>query len=94
MNLAVDIVKRGNKRRSEAFDCAKLRRSIMATCHSLKTPEGQSHMIADAVCSHVIDWLENRPEVTSDDLRLVAARHLKIHHPEAAYIYEQHHMII
>jgi hypothetical protein len=37
-----------------------------------------------------LEWLEQRPEVTSHDIRLVATRHLRAHHPDAAYLYEQH----
>ena len=94
MSLTVDIVKRGGKRPSEAFERAKLKASILAACLSVKTPEGQAESIAHAVTEAVISWLEQRPEVTSQDLRIVAARHLKAHHPDAAYLYEQHRIVI
>jgi len=90
MNLAVDIIKHGGKRQSERFMREKLHTSIVAACLSVRTPEGQANGIAHAVCDAVITWLQQRPEVTSHDIRLVATRHLKSHHPEAAYLYEQH----
>ncbi|HEU4830834.1 MAG TPA: ATP cone domain-containing protein [Candidatus Saccharimonadales bacterium] len=90
MSLSVDIVKRGGKRQTEHFVREKLHASIVAACLSVRTPEGQAEATAHAVCDAVIAWLRQRPEVTSHDLRVVAARHLKSHHPEAAYIYEQH----
>lgn len=89
MGLAVDIVKHGGKRPSESFERDKLHASIVAACLSVRTPEGQAETTARVVCDAVITWLDNRPEVTSTDIRTVAARHLKSHHPEAAYMYEQ-----
>jgi transcriptional regulator NrdR family protein len=94
MSLTVDIVKRSNKRPTEAFDRAKLKASVLAACLSVRTPEGQAETIAHAVTEAVIGWLIERPEVTSQDLRVVATRHLKAHHPEAAYLYEQHRIVI
>lgn len=89
MTLAVDIVKHGGKRPSEAFSRDKLHASIVAACLSVRTPEGQAETTARVVCDAVIVWLDGRPEVTSNDIRIAAARHLKKHQPEAAYLYEQ-----
>ena len=86
----IDIVKRKGQRPTEAFERAKLHRSIVAATLSARTPEGQADNIAHAVTNYVLEWLENRPEVTSHDIRLVATRHLRAHHPDAAYLYEQH----
>lgn len=94
MNLAVDIVKHGNRNQTERFVRERLHNSIVSACLSVRVPEGQAETIAHAVCDGVITWLRQRPEVTSQDIRTVATRHLKSHHPEAAYLYEQHHMII
>lgn len=91
---AIDIVKRAGKRPTEAFDPKKLHASVRAACLSVRAPEGEADMTALAVTNAVIVWLEPRPEVTSDDLRRVASRHLKTYHPEAAYFYEQHRTII
>jgi transcriptional regulator NrdR family protein len=90
MNLAVDIIKRGGNRQSERFKREKLHASIVAACLSVRTPEGQAEATAHAVCDAVIAWLQQRPEVTSHDIRMVAIRRLKSYHPEAAYLYEQH----
>lgn len=94
MNLAVDIVKHGGKRQTERFMREKLHASIVAACLSVQTPEGQAETTAHAVCDAVIIWLQPHPEVTSHDIRIVAARHLKNYHPEAAYLYEQHRITI
>jgi ATP cone domain. len=94
MDLAVDIVKSGNRNQTERFVREKLHNSIVAACLSVRMPEGQAETTAHAVCDGVIVWLQQRPEVTSQDIRTVATRHLKSYHPEAAYLYEQQHMII
>lgn len=86
----VDIVKRRGQRPTESFDRNKLHKSIVAATLSARTPDGQAENIANAVTNYVLEWLQTRPEVTSHDLRLVATRHLRAHHPDAAYLYEQH----
>ena len=91
---AIDIVKRAGKRPSEAFNPHKLHASIRAACLSVRSPDGVANMTAWAVTDAVIVWLETRPEVTSNDLRRVASRHLTVYHPDAAYLYEQHRTII
>ncbi len=94
MSLSVDIIKRSGKRPSEKFNRQKLHSSIVAACLSVRVPEGQAEMIGNIVCSNVEEWLANRPEVTSNDIRIAATRHLTKHHPEAAYLYEQHRITI
>ena len=86
----ITIIKRKGRRPSESFSKAKLHQSITAATLSARTPEGQADSIAHAVTNYVLEWLESRPEVTSHDIRLVATRHLRAHHPDAAYLYEQH----
>lgn len=94
MNLSVDIIKHDGSRPTEQFMRKKLHASIVASCLSVRAPEGQAEEIANAVCDAVIIWLQKRPEITSNDVRRVASRHLKCHHPEAAYLYEQHSITI
>jgi hypothetical protein len=49
---------------------------------------------ADNVCDAVIIWLETKPEVTSADLRRKATETLESFHPEAAYLYKHHRLVI
>jgi transcriptional regulator NrdR family protein len=88
----IDIIKRDGRRPSEEFSKEKLHDSIVAACLSVRTPVGQAEAIAHAVSESVIGWLQNKPEVTSHDLRRIAAKHLQTHHPDAAYIYQQHRL--
>ena len=88
------IVKRQGKRPTEAFEREKLHASILATCLSVKAPEGQAQATATTVSDAVADWLEDKPEVTSEDIRRKAASVLERYHPEAAHLYKHHHMVI
>lgn len=90
----IDVVKSGGERPTESYQRAKLERSIRAALYSLKTPEGQAVDTASAVCDLVEQWLENRNEVTSNDLRRQAVTALEPLHPEAAYLYKQYKIII
>jgi transcriptional regulator NrdR family protein len=95
MGLAVDIVKRqGRKQSREKFQRQKLYYSILAVCLSVKTPEGEAESIANYVCREVDEWLADKSEITSQDLRTISSKHLRKHHPEAAYLYEQYHITI
>lgn len=94
MSLAVDVVKRAGGRPTESYDRDKLHASVVAACLSVRAPDGQAEAIARAVCDAVDQWLTEHREVTSHDLRRVASQHLAAHHPEAAYFYEQHRVIL
>lgn len=91
---SVDIIKHGGQRESERFLRQKLHASIVAACLSIGTPVGQAEAIAHAVCDSVIGWLQDKPEITSYDLHHITAKHLQVHHPDAAYMYEQYQITI
>lgn len=91
---AIDIVKAHGRRPTEPFQRDKLHASIRAACLSVRSPEGEAELTAHNVCNAVLVWLETRPEVTSHDIRRVAADALRTYHPEAAYFYSQHKHII
>ena len=90
----VNIVKRGGARASESFRRDKLHNSIVAACIGAGAPTGQAEMIAKNVTEAVMGWLATKPEVTSHDVRRVAAKRLHTHHPDAAYLYEHHRTIL
>ena len=89
----IDVVKRGN-RPTEIFDPEKLHHSIVATCRSVHTPDGQAEDIAKAVTVSVMQWCQTRPEITSDDIRRQAHQTLAKLHTDAAYLYEHHKHIV
>ncbi len=90
----IEIIKREGERQSEAFTRDKLRASVFAACLSARTPEGSAENIANRICSSVEKWCDNKPEVTSHDLRRVAADLLETFQPEAAYLYKHHRFVI
>lgn len=92
--LAVDVVKRRGKRTTEQFDFDKLYRSLRAACLSVKAPDGHAHDTATQACKVVVDWCGDKSEVTSADIRRQAAKALTRFHPEAAYIYEHHKVMM
>jgi transcriptional regulator NrdR family protein len=94
MSLAIDIVKREGRRPTERFDRDKLHASIRAACLSVRSPEGEAETTASNVCDAVIIWLETKPEVTSHDLRRKATSVLQRFHPEAAYLYQHHRVVM
>lgn len=94
MGLAIDVVKRSGKRPAEPFNSDKLLHSIRAACLSVHAPEGEAESAANNVTSAVIVWLGNKSTVTSDDLRRIASTHLERYHPDAAYLYQHHRVII
>lgn len=94
MSLAIDIVKREGRRPSERFDRNKLHASIRAACLSVRTPDGEAELITTKVCDALIIWLKTKPEVTSSDLRRKATETLQTFHPEAAYLYKHHRLVM
>ena len=88
--LVVHIVKNGRRRKIEPFDQHKLHQSLVAACLASGTPTGHAEHMARRVTEDVIVWLQGHQEVTSNDLRRVASRHLRTYHPDASYFYEHH----
>ncbi len=87
------IVKRhghGHHAQTEHFEREKMHKSIVAACLSCGVPTGHAESIARRITDEVVDWLRDKPEVTSEDLRRTATHYLKTHHPDAAYLYEHH----
>lgn len=91
---SIDIVKSGGRRPSEPFSHDKLYASVRAACLSVRSPEGEAEMTAKKVCDTVEKWLDTKPEVTSADLRRKASEALEKHHPEAAYLYKHHRLVM
>ena len=67
----------------------KLKQSIVATCRSLKVPDGQAEEIAALVVKGVSEWCHDKAEITSNDIRRIGATILAKYHIEAAYLYKQ-----
>lgn len=85
------IVKRAGS--TEAYDERKLYASVYAACLSVREHPGSAELIAQEVARDVGKWLEKKHEVTSNDIRRVAAEHLKVINPDAGHIYLTHRII-
>jgi transcriptional regulator NrdR family protein len=92
--MAVDIIKRGGERKTERFDSTKLHASVLAACLSVRSPEGEAESVAQTVAERVTEWCSSKPAATSSDIRRVAAEFLDHLHPDAAYLYQNHHLVI
>ncbi len=88
------IIKRRGQRTSERFAPEKLHTSVQAACLSVRTPEGEAQLIAKRVVDAVMTWSKHKSSVTSDDIRRIAARGLELFHPDAAYLYQHHQLVV
>lgn len=84
----------GSKRDSEQFDEDRLRRSLSEACYSVGMSEGATDDIAARVIARVRSWLDNKPEVTNNDIRRKASETLEMMCPEAGYLYKNQNTIL
>lgn len=84
------VVKNSHHRHPEAFNQQKLHQSIVAACLASGSPAGHAESLARRVTGDVVEWIESRPEVTSNDIRRVASKSLRTYHPDASFLYEHH----
>ncbi len=89
---SVNVIKNNNKH--EPFDAVKLHTSIYHAMLRLKNPDGSAHDTARHVVEMTIAWIDDKPEVTSKNLRTQAAKFLSKYNQEAAYLYKHHKHII
>ena len=85
------IVKRNGV--SEAFDSHKLYTSIYASCLSIHEPAETAELVAKKVIKDTEAWLFNKNEVTSNDIRHQAGKHLSKINPHAGYVYLHHRIM-
>lgn len=88
------VIKRLGERSAEPFQPEKLHASVRAACLSVRSPEGEAETIAQRVGDVVSTWIHSKPSVTSHDIRRVAATALESFHPEAAYLYQNHQLVL
>ena len=86
------VVNIEDRKLSEPFNNKVLFKSIVNSCLAAGSSEGQAKSIAERVVGAVAAWLKDRPEVTTDDIRRVSAKSLKVYYPDASYLYEHHHV--
>ena len=90
----VHVIKQNGSRPAEHYDHDKLHRSVRAACLSVRSPEGEAEIVATKVATVVSTWCQTKTDITSDDVRHVASRCLETFHPEAAYLYKNHQLVV
>lgn len=85
------IVKRGGH--TQEYDGRKLYASIYAVMLSGQSSVNSAELAAQAVQKRVEAWLDNKHEVTSNDIRRVAGEALKVVNHNAAYQYLHHRVV-
>lgn len=85
------IVKR--KGHTELYDEKKVYASVFAACQSLREPAGSSELVAEKVMQDVNGWIAKKHEVTSNDIRRQASKHLGAYHPDAAHMLAHHRVV-
>ena len=78
---------------SEPYDERKLYASVYSACLCVRTPIGEAELTAERICQDIAPWLAGKPEITSHDIRIKTAHHLKVYNPDAAYMYLRHRII-
>ena len=79
------VVKKGGI--TEQYNRKKLALSVHKACMDASGYIGEAEMTALQVCKEVEGWLEDRFEVTSNDIKRKASAALQKFHPTAAYEY-------
>lgn len=85
------IVKR--KGHTEPYDEKKVYASVFAACQSVRETVGSSELIADKVIKDVGGWIAKKHEVTANDIRREASKHLSVYNPDAAYMLLHHRVV-
>ena len=85
------IVKR--RGHTEQYDDRKVYASVFTACQAVREPVGSSELIADKVVSDVAAWIEKKYEVTSNDIRREASKHLKVYNEDAAHMLLHHRVV-
>lgn len=85
------IVKR--KGHTEPYDEKKVYASVFAACQSVREPAGSAELIAEKVMRDVNDWISQKHEVTSNDIRRQASKHLNAYNPDAGHMLLHHRVV-
>lgn len=85
------IVKR--KGHTEPYDEKKVYASVFAACQSVREPAGASELVAEKVLGDVNAWIAKKHEVTSNDIRRQASRHLAVYNPDAGHMLLHHRVV-
>lgn len=87
-NCMSHIIKR--RSRIEVFDEQKVYASSYAACLSAHIPKERAEAICEAVVDDIKQWIQDKPEVTSNQLFHEITRSLEKINGDAAFMYKTH----
>ena len=82
------IVKR--KGHAEIYDERKVYGSCYFACRSAHLSEKEAEEICNKVSATITKWINKKEIVSSDEIFKLAAKELKKHNEDAAFLYETH----
>lgn len=85
------IVKRHGH--NEVYDDRKIYASVYSACRAVRQTSDTSELIADRVVQDMAPWIAKKHEVTSNDIRRIAAGHLAEYNPDASQLYLHHRVV-
>lgn len=77
----------------EKFNEKKLYGSVFASLMACRATEKEAELISEEVTKLVRRWVANKSHVSSHDLRLEVAKHLRDYNHIAAYVYTHHRIL-
>lgn len=91
MSHVSHIVKRQGH--TEPYDEKKVYASVFAACLSVREPVGSSELVADKVMNDVNSWIARKHEVTANDIRRQASKHLNAYNQDAGHMLLHHRIV-
>lgn len=88
MGKDIHIVKRQGH--FEVFDEKKVYASVYASCLAGQIPKSKAEAISDIVTKQVKKWIDNKEEVSSDDIFKQIVRFLKKEDKGVGFLFETH----
>jgi len=85
------VVKRSGQ--DEKFDEKKLYSSVYASLITCHTPHKEAELISDEVTKLIKRWALKKSHISSHDVRVESAKHLREYNHLAAYVYIHHRML-
>jgi transcriptional regulator NrdR family protein len=79
--------------RSEQYDSKKVFASVYRTCLSCDLDHKRASTIAKQVTANINTWLNNKTEVSSNDIRAQVHKSLTKLNKQAGYLYAHHRII-
>lgn len=77
----------------EKFSEKKLYASVFASLMACSVSTKEAELISEEVTKLVRRWVSNKSHVSSHDLRLEVAKHLRDYNHLAAYVYTHHRIL-